>query len=114
MNPFVDGAVRSLGREYADGTLNLEINVPIESAGVLPLHMGKRVPIRLRVDDVEYTAGLRATKKHKRAWICPDVYTDLGVKVHLGTVLVSAGFRPNDRVQLAVDGQRITVRHVPS
>lgn len=111
MTNSVIGVVRQLGRDYADGTLWLEIHVPIEKADQLPLQLGVRVPVRLQVGQMEYMAGLRSTKKNKYAWVCPDVYLTTGERCTLGRVLTDAEFRPNDRVQLVVEGSVMTLHH---
>ena len=110
MTNFVNGVVRQLGQNYADGTLRLEVHVPIERANHLPLQIGKRVPVTLHVGGMEYSAGLRSTKKNKYVWICPDVYLPAGERLTLGRILTDAALCPNDRVQLAVDGSFIALR----
>lgn len=110
MTKSVSGVVRQLGRNYADGTLWLEIHIPIEKAGHLPLQIGSRVPVTLRVGGMEYMAGLRSTKKNKYAWVCPDVYLPTGERLTLGRVLTDEALRPNDRVQLTVQGSVIALR----
>lgn len=77
MTNFVTGVVRQLGRNYADGTLWLEVHVPIEKANHLPLQIGARVPVTLQVGGMEYTAGLRSTKKigtlgYAQMFTCPQ------------------------------------------
>lgn len=110
MTNFVTGVVRQLGRDYADGTLWLEVHVHIDKANHLPLQIGARVPVTLQVGGIEYAAGLRSTKKNRYAWICPDVYLPTGERLTLGRVLTDAALRPNDRVQLAVEGSFIVLR----
>ena len=111
MTNSVIGAVRQLGRDYADGTLWLEIHVPIEKADQLPIQLGVRVPVKLQVGQTEYMAGLRSTKKNKYVWVCPDIYLPTGERRTLGRALTDAEFRPNDRVKLVVSGSVITLHH---
>jgi len=56
MANVIDGVVRGLGDPYSDDTPRLEIHVPIERSAGLPFRTGERVPVRLRVAEVEYSA----------------------------------------------------------
>src|SRR5437773_1714947 len=103
MGDVFDAVVRDLGEPYADGTPQLEINLPVERATGLPFQTGERMAIRLRVRDREYDAGLRATPRHAKVWVCPDLYATGGERTTLGRVLTDAGFRANDPVRLAVN-----------
>jgi hypothetical protein len=105
------GTVRDTGRNYADGSLCLEIHIPIGSTGALPLQIGKRVTVRLRIGKGEVLAGLRATEKNKYAWISPDVQLSGEGRRTLGSVLEDAGFSPNDPVQLTIGDDSITLEH---
>jgi len=110
MAVFVDAVIRKLGLVYTDGTPNMEIHVSMKKAEGLPLRIGERVPIRLQIDGIEYQAGLRATQRNKYAWVCPNMYEPGNEPTKLGRVLLEAGFQANDRVQLQVEGDSLTVR----
>jgi hypothetical protein len=107
---LVDATVRALGDSYADGTPQLEINLPIDRAAPLPFKKGERVPISLRIAGKEYRAGLRATRRHKKVWVSPDVYASGGERLTLGRLLTDAGFRANDPVRLVVNGSAVEVQ----
>lgn len=111
MTNLVIGVVRHLGQSYTDGTLRLEIHVPIEKASQLPIEYGNRVEITIQVGNMKYIAGLRATKTNRYVWVCPDIYLPTGEGCTLGRILTDAGFRPNDRVQLVVKELHITLHH---
>lgn len=104
----VTGVVRRIGHNYANGTLRLEVHIPIKESAQLPTQMGIRVPVHLLMGKNAYSAGLRATVRNKYAWICPDIYSH-GEKRTLGSVLTSEGFHPNQRIELGVDGTLLTI-----
>lgn len=110
MNEVIDGAVRDLGKPYANGTPRLEIHVPIGRTGTLPVQVNERVFVRLLIAGIEYSAGLRSTPDNKYAQFCPDVLGPGGEETNLGSVLTAAGFRANDSVQLLVTGALVDVR----
>ena len=110
MNEVIDGTVRGLGKPYADGTPRYEIWVPIGRTGGLPLRVDERVPVRLRVAGVEYSAGLRSTANNTYAQVCPDLVASGGAEDKLGRVLTAAGFEVNNPVQLLVSGDVVEVR----
>ena len=58
----VIGVVRDVGTIYADGAPRLEIHIPAGDTGALPLQIGARVTVRLRIGEHEIRAGLRATQ----------------------------------------------------
>ncbi len=107
----VIGVVRDIGTIYADGTPRLEIHIPVGDTGALPLQLGARIPVRLRIGEHEVRAGLRATQRNKYAWICPDVYLLDRIQRTLGSVLEEAGFGPQDRVRLTIEDDLITLAH---
>lgn len=107
----VIGVVRCIGTIYADGTPRLEIHIPVGETGALPLQLGARVPVRLRIGEHEVRAGLRATQRNKYAWICPDVYLLDRVRRTLGSVLEEAGLSNKDRVRLTIEDDLITLVH---
>lgn len=109
MQNSIIGVVRHLGQEYADGTLRLEIHIPIEKTGHLPIQLGVRIPVSLQVGQLEYAAGLRSTKNNKYAWVCPDIYLPNMERHTLGRVLTDAKFSPNDQVRLVVNGFHIAL-----
>lgn len=107
----VIGLVRNIGTVYADGTPRIEIHIPVGGTGSLPLQLGARVPVRLRIGEHEVRAGLRTTQTNKYAWICPDVYLLNRIQRTLGSVLEEAGFSPKDRVRLTIEDDLITLAH---
>ncbi len=111
MTNLVSGLVRHLGRVYADGAPNLEIHIPIEKTGNLPIQIGVRTSVKLIIDQIEYVAGLRSTTKNTYAWICPDIYLSSGERFTLGRVLTDAEFSINEHVHLAVNGSMLILRH---
>lgn len=109
MNKLIIGVVRCLGEPYSDGTPRLELHVPIERANGLPFQFNVPVPIQLKIGQVEYRAELRSTTENKYIWVSSKIYSSSGDRQKLGRALTDAEFRANDRVQLMVDGIRITV-----
>lgn len=104
----VTGVIRRIGHNYANGTLRLEVHIPIKESDRLPVQLGIRVPVHLLMGKNTYSAGLRATARNKYAWICPDIHSH-GEKQTLGSVLTSEGFHPNQRIKLGVEGTSITL-----
>jgi hypothetical protein len=104
-----DAKVRYLAQEYRDGTPRLEIWVTKSQANGLPFEDGRKVPIRLRVADREYEAGLHATLRNRYVWLSPVVH-DGRQEMKLAKVLTDAGFRANDSIRLTVSGSIIEVR----
>ncbi len=107
----VRGAIRGLGNWYVDGGLEaLEINVDKAESHALPAVEGQRIPIALIVGGGSYNAGLRATRNHRKVWICPDA-TDAttGRAIKLAHVLRDAGFKKNQQVELEVSGSVVTL-----
>lgn len=94
----VVGVVRSTGQYYADGARCIEIHIPKGATGNLPVRLGTRVALRLRVGEREMIAGLRATERNPYVWVSPDVRLIDGAARSLGSVLEHAGFNPGDRV----------------
>jgi hypothetical protein len=108
----VAGIVRDLGNTYADGSPRFEIHVPVNRAEGLPFQTGHRVDIQLKVANVKYEAGLRATVENKYVWVCPDLIGTGGEKTRLYDVLAAAGFQANDPVNLLIDGLSLIVQRV--
>ncbi len=109
MHKFINGIVRRLGEPYSDGTPRLELHIPIERANGLPFQFNVPVPIQLNIGQVEYRAELRSTTENKYIWVSSKIHSLSGERQKLGRVLTDAAFRANDRVQLMVDGIKITV-----
>jgi len=109
MNQHISGNVRDLGRTYKNGFPVLEIHVPINRANGLPYQTGRRVPVNLNINGIEYLAGLRSTSANGYVWICPDIYRSRDERYTLGWVLTEAGYKANDSVQLLVKGKTLTV-----
>jgi hypothetical protein len=107
MTTSVEAVVRDLGRQYADGFRQLEIQVPVERAEGLPYRIGARVPITLSVGGADYKAGVRSTNRCPVVWICPDVIDHLDRRTTLGRVLSRNGLGPNSRVLLSITGRTI-------
>ncbi len=104
----VEGAVRDLGRPYADGTPKLEIRIELKQANELAFPIGQRVPIKLRIGTTDFLAGLRSTPRSYFS-ICLDLFGSGGEQIKLGKVLSRAGYEANDPVRLIVKGDLITV-----
>ena len=109
MNRLINGVVRCLGEPYSDGTPRLELHVSIERAHGLPFQFNVPVPIQLKIGLAEYRAELRSTTENKYIWVSSKIYSSSGERQKLGRVLTDASFRANDRVQLMIDGIKITV-----
>jgi len=109
MVAVIDGVVRDLSKDYADGTPNFEIHVPMDRADGLPYQIGERVKVSVNIGGVEYQAGLRATTENKYAWVCPDLYASDGQRLKLGRLLIDAGYKANDQVHLLADGTLLTI-----
>jgi len=105
----VPATIRALGQFYADGLERLEIWIARSAAAHLPISVGVRVPISLRVGGQWYDGGLRATTKNDYFWICGDVVDSRGEKTSLARVLRASGFTKNQKVMLDIQGNRICV-----
>ncbi|NMF96162.1 hypothetical protein GPA27_01970 [Aromatoleum toluolicum] len=106
---IIDGVVRGLGSQYADGTERMEIHVRADRAHGMPHRKGERIPVVLRIGRRLYRAGLRATEHNLYVWICPDVVAADGTETRLAHLLTDEGLGSNDRVFLVVDGSNIAV-----
>lgn len=109
MATIIDGVVRGLGNQYADGTERMEIHVPVDRAHGMPHRNGDRIPVVLRIGRGFYQGGLRATENNVYVWICPDVVAADGTETRLAHLLTDEGLGSNDRVFLIVDGANIAV-----
>lgn len=105
----IDGVVRGLGTQYADGTERMEIHVRAERAHGMPHRNGSRIPVALRVGRLLYRGGLRATENNLYVWVCPDVVAPDGTEARLAQLLINEGLGNNDPVFLVVDGSNIAV-----
>ena len=104
MSAIVYGKLRGIGHRYPDGLESMEVHVPMESSGGLPLVLGKRVTISLVVGGAAYIAGLRATDRNGYAWICPDLQDRNKKKVTLARVMKNMNIRRNQQIRLHVIG----------
>jgi succinylglutamate desuccinylase len=106
----ISGKVASLGKPYADGTPNLEINFTVNQASGLAILNPDRTSITLRIGGRDYTGSVLANKpKHDKAWISPTIHDSSGRRLTLGKVLTEAGFQENDVVRLQVTGTVVVV-----
>lgn len=87
----IDGVVRGLGTQYADGTERMEIHVPANRAHGMLHRNGNRIPIVLRIGRRLYRGGLRATDNNLYVWICPDVEAPDGTEARLANLLLNEG-----------------------
>lgn len=106
---IIDGVVRGLGSQYADGTERMEIHVLVNRAQGLPHRNGERIPVLLRIGRTLYQGGLRATENNPYVWLCPDVIAANGTETRLADPLINEGLGRNDPVFLIVDGSNIVV-----
>jgi hypothetical protein len=109
MNTNVNGVVRHVGSNYADGAPRLEIWTPIKQANGLPFRLNEPVPIELDIEQIKYRGLLRSTSDNPYVWVSPTLYSLAGVRHTLGRVLTELKFRPNDRVRLEINGTAISV-----
>jgi hypothetical protein len=106
----VTGVIRGLSTYYTHGVERLEIHVQKPDAQGLPFVENDRVPLLLIINGQQYQAGLRATADNLYVWISPDLIDVAGRDVKLAHVLGAAGFEMNQRVELVVSGNVVTVR----
>lgn len=91
---FVKGAVRKIST-YKDKVDSVEIWVNKNKADSLEYIDGERVPVDLVVASKIYNAGLRATRRNKYVWICPDLKDEKGNRVRLVDALEEVGIGKN-------------------
>jgi len=87
----------------------LEIWIAKKKADPLPYQDHVRVPMNLKIGNNFYQAGLRSKPKVFYVWICPDLLDREGRKISLASALKEAGFAKNQKVDLRVDGDAVTV-----
>ena len=97
--------VRGLGLFYADGTERMEIWISKKEASTIHHAYGSRVPIKLRIGNKTFDAGIRSTSKNEYVWICPDLRDELGKKVRLSEALTNCGFHKNQKIILKIEGK---------
>lgn len=103
------GVVRGLDTYYADGQERFEIHIGKAESLRLPAQDGQRVPITLVITGRHYRAGIRSTSRCKYVWICPDLIDAAGRATKLSYVLLDAGLVKNERVELAVLADVVTL-----
>jgi hypothetical protein len=106
----VFGNVRGLSNYYKDRVERQEIHVEKQEAQGLPITLGCRVLITLVINGERFAAGLRSTRRCKVVWICPNMTDSQGGAVRLADALEEAGFKKNQRVELVVAGNAVTVQ----
>ena len=97
--------VRGLGLFYADGTERMEIWISKKKASTIHHAYGSRVPIKLRIGNKTFDAGIRSTSKNEYVWICPDLRDELGKKIRLSEVLTNCCFHKNQKIILKLEGK---------
>ena len=105
-----EGYIRGLSQYYVDGLERMEIWVNKKNATPLPFQNGSRIPIRLKIGDSYYEAGLRTTSSLDYVYICPDLRDIQGQKISLSRVLTNSDFEKNQKVYLDVMGNLVQMR----
>lgn len=102
--------IRGLGHSYVDGPERMEIWISKKEASTIPHTYGMRIPIRLRIGDETFEAGIRSTSRNEYVWICPDLRDELDKKVRLSEILINFGFQKNQKIFLQFKGKVLHVR----
>lgn len=92
--------IRGLSNYYKNGLEIFEIHINNQYYDYLPCIYGKRVEIKLIINNLEYIAGIRSTEKSPIIWISPNILDLQNNKHKLVEVLTNNGFYKNEKVQL--------------
>lgn len=103
------GSIREIPPNLKNGEPRYEIWINQSANEGIPFVYSSRVDINLVINNKNYSAGLRNTKKTTVVWICPNIKDELGNKIPLSRPLRQAGYLKNDRIKIEFDEHQATI-----
>ena len=107
---MTEGHIRGLSQYFVDGLERMEIWIDKKRAASLQHRDNQRIPIKLKIGETLYNAGIRSTPANAYVWICSDLRNEFGKRVSLASVLANNIFHKNQMVKLKVEGNAIEIK----